>query len=62
MAESCWSKASPHWMAPGLALAYRRADARMASASRSQISAAHSGVVSLTDAANSSKPAHQAAT
>ena len=49
-------------MAPGLALAYRRAEARMSSASRSQISAAHSGVVSFTDAASSSKPAHQAAT
>ena len=49
-------------MAPGLALAYRRAEARMSSASRSQISAAHSGVVSFTEAASSSKPAHQAAT
>ena len=59
MALICWSNARPHWMQAGLDVAYRRAEARMSSGSRSQIGAAHSGVRSLTPSHRMSRPVAQ---
>ncbi len=41
--EPFWSHVQPHWMQPGLFMAYMRAAARICSESSHVIGAAHSG-------------------
>ena len=48
MALTCWSNASPHWMAALLPLAYRRAEPTMSSSASPQMGAAQAGVMSRT--------------
>ena len=55
-AAICCSKARPHWQAQLDDVAMRRAAPRSASASTSQMGAAHSGVLSATRSASASKP------